>query len=63
MKAEPQETEAQTVNEVPFIGHLSTPTGVTPDPSPDPEKVRAIQVMPIPDGQTSAELAMKVKAV
>ena len=44
------------LSEVPFIGHLLTSTGV----KPDPEKVRAVQEMPVPDGRTSAE---KVKAV
>ena len=44
------------LSEVPFIGHLLTSTGV----KPDPEKVRAVQKMPVQDGKTSAE---KVKAV
>ena len=44
------------LSEVPFIGHLLTSTGV----KPDPEKVRAVQEMPVPDGRTSAE---KIKAV
>ena len=44
------------LSEVPFIGHLLTSTGV----KPDPEKVRVVQEMPVPDGRTSAE---KVKAV
>ena len=44
------------LSEVPFIGHLLTPGGV----KPDPEKVRAVQEMPNPDGRTNAE---KVKAV
>ena len=44
------------LSEVPFIGHLLTSTGV----KPDPEKVRAVQELPVPDGRTSAE---KVKAV
>ncbi|KAK2557053.1 Retrovirus-related Pol polyprotein from transposon 17.6 [Acropora cervicornis] len=44
------------LSEVPFIGHLLTSTGV----KPDPEKMRAVQEMPVPDGRTSAE---KVKAV
>ena len=42
--------------EVPYIGHLLTSSGV----KPDPEKVRAVQEMPNPDGRTNAE---KVKAV
>ena len=44
------------LNEVPYIGHLLTPDGV----KPDPEKVRAVQDMPRPDGRNRAE---KVKAV
>ena len=44
------------LNEVPYIGHLLTPDGV----KPDPEKVRAVQDMPRPDGRSRAE---KVKAV
>ena len=44
------------LSEVPFFGHLLTSTGL----KPDPEKVRAVQEMPVPDGRTSAE---KVKAV
>ncbi|XP_048581557.1 uncharacterized protein K02A2.6 [Nematostella vectensis] len=42
--------------EVPYIGHLLTPGGV----KPDPEKVRAVQEMPRPDGKSKAE---KIKAV
>ncbi|KAL9960086.1 hypothetical protein ACROYT_G033491 [Oculina patagonica] len=44
------------LSKVPFIGHLLTPGGV----KPDPEKVRAVQEMPNPDGRTNAE---EVKAV
>ena len=44
------------LSEVPYIGHLLTPSGV----KPDPEKVRAVQEMPNPTGRTRAE---KVKAV
>ena len=44
------------LNEIPYIGHLLTPDGV----KPDPEKVRAVQDMPQPDGRSRAE---KVKAV
>ena len=42
--------------EVPYIGHLLTPSGV----KSDPEKVCAVQEMPKPDGCSRAE---KVKAV
>ena len=41
--------------EVPYIGHLLTSSGV----KADPEKVRAVQEMPSPDGRSNAE---KVKA-
>ncbi|XP_032237818.1 uncharacterized protein K02A2.6-like [Nematostella vectensis] len=42
--------------EVPYTGHLLTPGGV----KRDPEKVRAVQEMPRPDGKSKAE---KIKAV
>ena len=44
------------LSEVPYIGHLLTPSGV----KPGPEKVRAVQEMPNPTGRTRSE---KVKAV
>ena len=44
------------LSEDPFIGHLLTSTGV----KPDPEKVCAVQEMPVPDEKTSVE---KVEAV
>ena len=45
------------LSEVPVIGHLLTSTGV----NPDPEKVRVVQEMPVPDGRTSAEKAKAVQ--
>ena len=44
------------LSEVPYMGHLLTSNGL----KPDPEKVRAVKEMPIPDGATRGE---KVKAV
>ena len=44
------------LSEVPYKGHLLTSTGL----QPDPEKVRPVKEIPIPDGATCGE---KVKAV
>ena len=44
------------LSEVPYIGHLLSANGL----KPDPEKVRAVQDMPRPDGRGKAE---KIKAV